>query len=289
MKRGVVWLVMLMAASVMADDLEDALAARWRGAAVVVSVETLSDCGGFYTNNEVIGGRVGGDGRRRFAVGEVAVVDKINLKSERFDLYLTLAEPVLLERQDGPFTLYDERECRVQFMTPLSRAAVRGGGVAAVEQAIAPLLTKFATVAEARRAPSWNRRQREELPRDYEVTIARHARWQAEQANAAVLVAQDRAVETATRLLERLHEDGDYLAGFAAGVEAMRSARRPECSSLPSVSFGSAEQKAPHERGGEGPAQRSWQSGFRDGQELAFNLAVAAVARGCLVPVPPAS
>ena len=287
MRRAAWVLIVLAAAPVAAADLEDQLEARWRGAAVVVTVATSSDCGGFYTNNEVVGGRATGSGQRRFASGEAAVVDKVNLKSERFDLYLSLVEPVLIERQDGPFTLFDERECRVQLMVPLSRAEVRAGGPAAVEDALAPLLARFATVPEAERSPGWNRRRREELPPDYQITVARHARWQAEQTNAAVQAAQQRAVETATRLLERVHDDADYLAGFAAGVEAMRSSRQPECAALASASFTSAEQKPPHDRRGDGAAQRAWQSGFRDGQELAFNLAVAGAARGCLVPLPP--
>ena len=44
-----------------------------------------------------------------FAQGELAKVDKINLKRARIDLYLSLGEPVLASHMDGPFELYDEK------------------------------------------------------------------------------------------------------------------------------------------------------------------------------------
>jgi len=81
-------------------------------------------------------------------------VEKLNVKSDRVDLFLLLGEPILIARQDGPFTLYDERSCKVQLMiaTPkrLGTAADRAG----VEEVVLRALTPFSRREEAQRSPS---------------------------------------------------------------------------------------------------------------------------------------
>ena len=66
-----------------AGDLERSIESRWRGAWVLTTVDTYSDCAGTYTNNHVNGKLVQGKGRFRFRPGELAQVQKIDLKRSR--------------------------------------------------------------------------------------------------------------------------------------------------------------------------------------------------------------
>jgi hypothetical protein len=266
-----------------AADLERELEARLRGAWAIATVEVYSDCAGTYTNNHLTAGGVASHGDRRFAPGELAKVDKLNLKRSGLDLFLTLAEPVLRPRLEGPFQLFDERECKVQLMLELDRRLVTGEDAGAVLAAVDAVLETAPSLAAAQGSQRWNRRQREPYPEDYQLTLARYETWKAEQANLAVTARSDQALADASRDLERVRRDPPYAEGFAAGVEAMRSWAESDCASLVTASFSSAEQGPPKERG----ADRAWLQGFRDGQELTFNLRLVERLRSCFVPVPP--
>jgi hypothetical protein len=266
-----------------ADDLERALEARLRGAWAIATVEVYSDCAGTYTNNHVTAGGVASRGDRRFAPGELAKVDKLSLKRSGLDLFLTLAAPVLRPRLEGPFQLFDERECKVQLMFELDRRLVASEDTAGVLAAVDAVLETAPSLDAAQGAERWNRRERESYPEDYELTLARYEAWKAEQANLAVAARSEQALADALRDLERVHRDPPYADGFAAGVEAMRAWAETDCASLVIASFSSAEQGPPKERG----PDRAWTLGFHDGQELAFNLRLVDRLRGCFVPVPP--
>lgn len=279
--------VAMGAAAGVAEDLEEALRQRWTGAWVVTAVETSSDCAGFATNNEVRGELVRSKGSHAFEAGEVAQVEKLNVKSDRVDLFLLLGEPILLTRQDGPFTLYGEKVCKVQLMiaTPkrLGTAADRAG----VEEVVLRALKPFSRREEAQRSPSWNGRRRDPLPADYDLTLARHAAWRAEQENARFAQLRERATEDAAAALARVIDDPSYLAGFGAGVEAVRSWRSGSCSALGSSTADSVVRSAPRERDGDGAEDKTWRRGYRDGQELAYALTLLREVRGCFVLVPP--
>ena len=58
---------------------------------------------------------------RRFEPGELGKVDKVKVKRSRVDLLLTLDQPVLASRLDGPFELFDERPCKVQLIFEMPR------------------------------------------------------------------------------------------------------------------------------------------------------------------------
>lgn len=268
-------------------DLESDLERAWVGAWVVVLVEVASDCSGFYTNNEVRGRLVSSKGSRRFADGELARVDKLNLRSERVDLYLTLAAPILVARQDGPFTLYDERSCRVQFMVDVPRQVLRESVRQNVDALLLEAVERHEFAVLARQSGGWNRRERDPLPDDYQETLARHAVWKAEETNRALARARQEALEQAASALERLGEDGDYLAGFAAGVEAQRRRSTPSCGSMAAARFESDEQRPPRDRQGETAADRSFKRGFRDGQLVMWATRLARTVEECFVPVPP--
>lgn len=266
--------------------LEDELERAWVGAWVVTRVEAASDCSGFYTNVEVRGRRASSKGSRRFGEGELARVDKVNLKSDRVDLYLSVVEPVLAPRTDGPFTLYDERSCRVQLMVDVPKATVKAERLDEVDAVLLEAVERHETSAAARRSRAFNGREREPYPRDYEETVARHAAWKAEEANRALAAARLAALDEAAQALSRVTEDPGYLAGFAAGVEAQRGRSAPGCSSLAGAGFSADEQRPPGGRRGSSPDERAFQRGFRDGQVVAWATRVARAVEGCFVPVP---
>jgi len=275
-----------LAAPCGAADLEAELEKDWIGAWVLAAVETASDCNGFYTNNEVRGERSTASARHRFAAGELARVEKLNLKSDRIDLFLELDEPLLVPRQDGPFTLYDERRCKVQLIVAVPRFAVKAGDAAAVNQLLLNLVERHDTLTSAQTSTAWNRRVRDPLPADYGDTLARHAAWQATRFNESLAEVRRRALEDATRVVDRASDDRDYTAGFAAGLAALRDWRPGDCSSLPATSFSGVEEKPPSSRRDPNQSTRGWKDGFRDGQLLAYSLAVLREVEGCFVPVP---
>jgi hypothetical protein len=258
----------------------------WAGAWVVARVEISSDCLGIYNNNEVRGRLSSSKGSRRFAEGELARVDKVNVKSDRVDLYLSVAEPVLVPRTDGPFTLYDERSCRVQFMVDVPREAIKGRRMDDVERHLLEVVERHESEAAARRARAWNERERDPYPRDYEETLARHAAWKAEEVNRTLAATRVAALDAASQALERVRDDPPYLAGFSAGVEAQRARSTPSCSDLAGARFENGEQRPPNDRRGSSPSERAFQRGFRDGQLLAWGTRVARSVEGCFVPVP---
>ena len=267
-------------------DLEDELERAWVGAWVVVKPETASDCSGAYTNVEARGLRSTSRGSRRFPEGELARVDKLNQKSDRVDLYLSVAEPVLVPRTDGPFTLWDERSCRVQLMVEVPKAVVKAGRVADVDAVLLESVERHENAATARRSEAWNGRERDPYPPDYEETLARHAAWKAEEANRALAATRLAALDEAAQALSRMTDDPHYLAGFAAGVEAQRGRSAPGCSSYGSSRFEGDEQRPPSDRRGDGPPERAYRRGFRDGQVVAWATRVARAVEGCFVPVP---
>ena len=287
---GVV-LILAAALPAVAADLERDLEQRLRGAWVVVLGETFSDCAGIYNNNEVGAMGTSSKADHRFEPGELAKVDKINLKSDRLDLFVTLAEPLLVSRSDGPFELFDEKQCKVQLLVDVPRSTVRSGDAPEVMALLAPVVEVYPSQSQARGSGNWNRRVRDSYPPDYERTLARHAVWQAEQTNAAVASRSNGAIDDANRLVRDLREDPDYLAGFAAGAEAMRSWWESSCSTLVGASFSWVKKSAPKGHSGGSQPERRWRDGWDDGQELVFNLALADRLRGCYVqppePAPP--
>ena len=284
---SLVALACLLAAAASANaDFEDDVERAWVGAWVVARVETSSDCLGAYNNNEVRGRLASSKGSRRFAEGELARVDKVKVKSDRVDLYLSVAEPVLVPRTDGPFTLFDERSCRIQLMVDVPREAIKGRRMDDVDAALLEVVERHESETAARRSRAWNGRERDPYPRDYEETLARHAAWKAEEVNRALASSRMAALDATSQALERVTEDPDYLAGFSAGVDAQRSRSTPSCSDLAGVRFESGEQRPPSNRRGSSPNERAFQRGFRDGQLLAWGTRVARAVEGCFVVLP---
>jgi hypothetical protein len=202
----------------LASGLERDIKSRWLGAWVVTTVETYSDCSGNYTNNRVNGTLVKSRGSQRFFSGELAKVEKINAKRSRIDVHLTLAEPLLVSYQEGPFTLYREAYCRVELEVVVPREVVRGKNTQHIDESLLLALERYATEDTAMSSARWNGREREPYPQDYDRTLAELELWRAEQTNAAVRAQLDRAREETSRLADRVSSDPDYLAGFGSAI-----------------------------------------------------------------------
>ena len=116
MKRNlmVAALIFLLTGVTLAGSLEKEVKGEWLGAWVVTGVESYSDCGSAHTNNRINGSLVKSKGDHRFQPGELAKINKIDVKKSRLDLLLTLAEPMLIPYQEGPFTLYREAQCKIE-------------------------------------------------------------------------------------------------------------------------------------------------------------------------------
>jgi hypothetical protein len=260
-------------AGVRAAGLEESLNVHWRGGWVVVRPALASSCDGYYNDNFMAGDRVESSARRRFDPGELAWVERIAVKRGRVDVFLDLAEGVLEERHDGPFTLYDPKECRVQLQVPVpARAEAK-----AVETRLGELFDLHNSRQEAEASPSWNRRRREPFPENYEQTLAAYESWKAAQTNAAVMARLDIAIEEAARINDRLRSEPEYLEGFGEGVERGRDRAQGDCPSLLRATF------SPDSGGGK---SSDWRRGYEDGQRLAWNLELMRRLKECFVPVP---
>lgn len=275
-------LIPWFAADSSASDLDDRLNQRFRGAWAVLEVEVYSACAGTYSDNEVGDAGVASKASNRFEAGELVKIDKVNAKRQRVDLLLTLAVPLRTPHIDGPFELYDQRECQVQLIVPVLREQVKNNDEQSIARRLEDLITLYSSPEDARESDSWNEREPEPLPDDYAQTLQRHAAWKAEQTNAEVGEAIRRAISDAGDVADDLIDDADYLAGFAEGAQKMSSFSTNDCSLLLSTAFSYHDTSAP-----EGRSKR-WRDGWLDGQELIFNVLLAERLQSCRVPVPPA-
>ena len=166
-------LFLVMTSPVAHADLEDRLNSRWRGAWVIVNGELYSNCDSTYTDNRVSGDLVSGKGRVALPSGELAKVRRVDVKRRRVDVFLDLNESVLIEYQDGPFTLYREASRRVELLVDTG-GRTKKLGTGDIEALFAPLLERYARVTEAEHSPNWNRRARQSYPENYEQTLAEY-------------------------------------------------------------------------------------------------------------------
>jgi hypothetical protein len=252
----------------------------------VTRVETTSDCTSVYTDTDVRGELATGKGRHRFGAGELARVDKVGLKVDRVDLFLEIAEPVLEAWTDGPFTLFDERRCRVQLKVAVPKATIRRADADAVDELLGRTVEQFAREDEARAAPAWNGRTREPLPPDYEETLARYHAWKLEQERLRLTAVQERVLDELNRLERAIVDDPVYLAGFAAGVADARDWSPGGCATL-SAHGPTSSPPTPPEAHNADRDRTTWRRGWEDGRDLAAALAVLRAVRDCLAELPP--
>ncbi len=264
-----------------AGGLDDELDSKLKGAWAVLSHEVYSSCSGTYSDNQIGAAGVASKAGRRFEAGELVKIDKIKVKRARVDLLTTLAEPVLVPRHDGPFELWDERECKAQLIFEIGRSAIKRGSADEIMASLTAAMTPHGSLDSARDSDGWNGRERRPYPDDYEGTLARYEAWKAEQTNAAVAAGIEQAIDEAAGVAHEIEQDAEYLDGFAAGVEEMESLEIDDCSRLIDASFSSFKERPPSGK------TSTWNRGFDDGQSLVFYLHISRELRRCFVPVPP--
>jgi hypothetical protein len=269
-----------------ASKLERGLQSRWLGAWVVTTVETYSDCAGIYTPNRVNGHLVSSRGGHRFARGELAKVVRVDVKRRRVDLFLSVAEPLLMPHEDGPFTLYNEASCRMELEVEVPRQMVKAKDLSNIDQMLAPILERYSTLERAQRARSWNRRERQDYPEDYERTLAEHAIWKAERRNALIQSRIDEALGVTAEITDRVGSDPPYLSGFSKGVEAARGLDVGECSRLLSLDLSVPRSNVSHARNEESGMPPRVARGYEDGKRLILGLEMIRGLPECFVPVP---
>ena len=274
-------IMMLGIGSASASKLDDDLDRRLRGAWATLGVEVYSSCSGTYSDNTIGNAGVASKAARRFDAGELVKIDKIKVKRARVDLLTTFAEPVLVSRHDGPFELWDERECKAQLIFEVGRATIKRGNADEIMALLAAAMTPYGSRDSARSSDGWNGRERRPYPDDYDRTLARYEIWRAEQTNAAVAAGIDRSIAEAASAAEDIENDADYLAGFAAGAEEMQEVDLSDCDQLIDASFSTWKKSAPSN------TSSSWRNGYADGQRLVFHTRVARDLHACFVPVPP--
>ncbi len=274
--RSAVLLVLLLSLPSLAAaaGVEESLNARWRGGWVDVLVPIASSCDDYYNDNDVVGMRTSSKARERFEDGETAQVERIDVKRSRIDVFLDLGEELLVERQEGPFTLYDPRRCRIQLRVPVPARSQIG----AIEARLAELLELHDSRRQAEASPAWNGRRLEPFPEGYERTLGFYRTWKAEQTNLAVQERMDDARREAARISSNKRSNTEYMTGFGEGVDKGRRMYMPsDCPSLLSATFSYDSRKGSDD----------WQRGYEDGQRLSWNLELLSRLGSCFVPVPP--
>ena len=246
-------------------DVEGELRAELVGRFALTRSALLSECTESYTNVEVVGGRPSGGRGVRFEAGELARVDNVKVGPlSGLDVYLSFVVPYLLSFQDGPFTLHDERHCRVQLDFEVEREVRKDSGRAVA--AIGAALELF-DGEEAARQAGWNRRETEPFPPDWEETKRAHAAWQVEERNRMVRAKSEEVLAFAAQALASMPSDAKFLAAFGAGARA-RSDTWPTCEAMLAASFyvsGSGEEK----------------NGWAAGQKVAWATRLARGLQGC--------
>jgi hypothetical protein len=265
----------VLPAALRGAGLEDDLNTQWQGGAVVVRIPVASSCDGFYNDNDVVGSQVNSRARRRFDAGELARVERIAVKRGRIEVFVDLTEGVLEEFQDGPFTLYDPRTCKIQLKVPVPDRS----DAAAVERRLGEVLSLYDSARAAAASPAWNGRRREPFPEGYEKTLAAYESWKAARTNAAVQSRMDEVIEDAARIAGRVRTDAETAQGFAAGLDKARDLSFGDCPALLTRSFSPSS--------GGGGKSSDWRRGYEDGQRLGFDLELLRRLRDCFVPVPP--
>lgn len=257
-----------------AADLEKDLNARWQGRWAIARSPIDSNCDGFWNDNEVRGDRAFGKGREHFEPGELLRVERVDVKwGGRVDVFLELAEQLLVSRVEGPFTLYDPKNCKIQM-----KFTELGKNLPAAEAALEGVLERFDSAKQAEGSRSWNHRRRAPFPRDYEKTLAEYAIWKAEQLNLAVKERTDEAIYELNRLNSRSRTDPDYADGYTAGLEKVKYTYFGDCESTVAATF------YPATKSGKPDA---WRRGYEDGQRAGWLTRLLDRLRTCDVPIPP--
>lgn len=274
-------IIFLWVSPLIGGALENQLRAKWQGRWVILTAETYSNCNGFYSNNQVNQGLVTSKAKRLFQMGELGKITKVQVKRSRVLVYVELLEPILKAKNDGPFTLYDEANCKVELRFEVGRAAIKQSNIEAIEASFESVFKAFSSQQEAMAFSTYNQRVRDPYPEDYQQTLADYEAWKVEQELAAI----ERTIEQAFREINRISagvkEETEYARGFVAGLREMKRQSLPDaCDQLQSATP-SRFMKTPKDR-----ITAGYKEGFDDGQRLAFYQEQADRLTACLKASP---
>lgn len=255
-----------MAATAAHADVEAELRAGLVGRYALAKGELVSECTDHFTDMKVVGGRLAGGSGARFERGELLRIDNVHAGAiAGLDVNLTLVEPYLLSFQDGPFTVYEERRCRVQLNFEVSRDVRKDAAKALA--AVAAVLDLFDDAGAAKRG-AWNGRKVAATPADWQKTRVEYEAWKLTQVNAAVRAKTEHVLDEAKRVLAYMPGDDDYLLSFAAGARA-RSDSWSSCQAMLDATF--------YSTGSGGKSSRGW----ADGQHVAWANHLALALQDC--------
>jgi len=262
-----------------AKPFQEQLTASWRGSWVVTSTETRSACSGFYTNNLISGRLAKSDGAHRFDLGEVGQVQKVDVKRARVDLLIDLDEPLLIAYEEGPFQLFRDAHCKIELRIEVPRAAIKSRDLEVVGEYLAAAVERFETSIAARESGPWNGRLMEPYPENYEETLAAHEAWRVEEEFRAVRERLVRALDVAERITSRVSTSVSYSQGLTAGMRGYSQSYASTCWDWAKKTF--------YPKSGSPPADSDidaydWERGYKDGQELAFQVELAQRLGECL-------
>lgn len=270
--RRLSWTLILVAVAIAAmasppllADVESDLRAELVGRFALTRTALLSECTDSFTNVKVVGGRASGGRGVRFEAGEL--VEITNVKSgplAGLDVFVELAVPYRLAFEDGPFTLYELRRCRVELEFDVDRATRkdRARSLAAIERAV-----ELQPSEAAARAAGWNRRATEPFPDDWEETQRAHAVWRIEETNRRVRAKTEEVLAVARQTLTYMSSDEEYLASFGAGARA-RSDSWSNCPAMLRATFSVS---------GSGTDSKGW----ADGQRVAWAARLGEALQTC--------
>jgi hypothetical protein len=256
--------------------LQDDLNARWRGAWLIVTSGIYSNCNGLSTDNRISGDLMSGNGRFAFEPGELARVTKVDAKRHRIDVTAALEEDVLIDYQDGPFTLYREAPCTVELLFDFGDERTKDLEVAAIESQFAQWFERYARLEDAEQSANWNRRERKDYPEGYEDTLAAYKAWKIEQHN---LLVENRIADSAEQmplLLAQVSSGSEFGAGLSYGIAAMREAMSDDCDSL--LASRPETFSKPYEAPNPDRA-----NGYKTGQALAYHIELSRRLKGCFI------
>ncbi len=261
---------------------ESQLRASWVGSQVVLRTAALSDCDLRYTDNRLRGPLPSSGGSHRFAPGELGRIDNLHVQRARIDVLVGLLEPLRVELRDGPFQLFERRECRVELEIPAPRDLVKRDDAGGLDGLLRGVFEIHQDGASARQSPLWNARRAEPLPEDHEERLAAYQAWQQEQLYLALRGRLAEALDRAADIAARADRGVAYAQGLVLGARDFEPDRlfSAACGDLPGARFSPSRLRPPEELDGRDAAD--WKAGREDGQRLRFELALARRLERCL-------
>jgi hypothetical protein len=265
--RAIAVTATILAAAPLTADTADELRSELLGAYGLTRGRWSSECLGEPTGLKVVSGRGAPEPEgRTFAPGELVRVAEVRAGMlTGLDVLLEIVEPALLSWQDGPFTVYDQRRCRVRLDFDVPREVRKDA--ARARAAILAVVEVFADEGAAKDS-GWNGRTVEPYPAEWEETRPAYERWRVARTNELVRRKTEEVLAFAEQTLSYMSSDEEYLAAFGAGAKARTYDSWSDCEAMLAASFYVS---------GSGKNSKGW----ADGQKVAWATNLAKELQDC--------